>query len=275
MLAYERVGGGEPLLLIHGISHRHQAWAPIVDRLAQYHDVVLVDLPGHGDSPAFDLRGRSVREALTDEFTALYADLGLDRPHVVGNSLGALVALELADAGMAQSVTAFAPAGFWLGPVDFAYVRALFASVQVSARLLEPIAPQVLRSRLGRTLSFGWATAHPSHVDAGAALGDLHNLVDSHDAIATLFSGAYSYVHPADVAGVPTTIAWGTRDAVLLPYHALIARRTLPQATHRWLPGCGHVPMSDDPDLVVETILERTGATATGPRDIPAATLER
>jgi len=258
MLAYERVGSGEPLLLIHGISHRSQAWAPIVGQLAEHHEVILVDLPGHGGSPAFDLRGRTVREALTEEFVLLYEALGLERPHVVGNSLGALVALELADAGMARSVTAFAPAGFWVGQADFAYVRALFASVQASARLLEPVAPRLLRSRWGRALSFGWATAHPTRIDVEAALADLHNMVGSRAAIDTLFAGAYCYKQPLGLADVPTTIAWGTRDTVLPPYHALIARKALPRATHRWLPGCGHVPMGDDPELVVDTILERT-----------------
>jgi pimeloyl-ACP methyl ester carboxylesterase len=254
MLAYDRRGSGEPLLLIHGISHRRQAWAPVLDQLAEHFDVIAIDLPGHGDSPAFELDGRSVRDALTDDIGELLATLGVERPHVVGNSLGALIAIELAEAGLARSVTAFAPAGFWAGPLDFLYVRGLFAGVQAAARALQPVAPRVLRSRLGRTLSFGWAVAHPGRIDAEAAIGDLANMVRSRDAIRTMFTGAYVYVYGG--CGVPMTIAWGTRDLVLLPYHALRARRVLPHAVHRWLPSCGHIPMSDDPGLVIDTILE-------------------
>ena len=60
----------------------------------------------------------------------------------------------------------------------------------------------------------------------------------------------------------PATIAWGTRDALLLPTQALRARRALPEARHVWLHGCGHVPMSDDPDLVARVLLEGSAAGA-------------
>lgn len=262
MLSYERVGHGEPLVLIHGISHQRTGWAPVVERLAQHHEVVLVDLPGHGGSPAFDPGELTIRTSLTDLLREFLDDAGLDRPHVAGNSLGALVALEMAEQGLARSVTALSPAGFWYGAADFAYVRSLFATVQLAARTLEPMAPGLLRSRLGRALAFGWAAAHPTRIDAEAALADLRNMVASRDAIRLMFTGAYRYRgHGADV---PTTIAWGTRDLVLLPYQALRARHLLTQAQHVWLRGCGHVPMSDDPDLVVRTILNCTGG-ATAP----------
>ena len=54
---------------------------------------------------------------------------------------------------------------------------------------------------------------------------------------------------------VPVTIAWGTRDGLLLPSQALRARRVLPEARHLWLRGCGHVPMSDDPAQVAAVLL--------------------
>jgi pimeloyl-ACP methyl ester carboxylesterase len=266
MLAYDRRGRGEPLVLIHGISHRRQAWAPVMDQLAEQFDVIAVDLPGHGDSPAFELRGRTVRETLTQEFRELFDHLGVDSPHLAGNSLGALVALEIAEAGMARSVTALAPAGFWLGPLDFLYVRGLFAVVQTAARLLEPIAPTVMGHPLGRALALGWGVAHPRRIDPEAALGDTYNMIDSRDAIRTLFSGAYVYVHGGGEC--TTTIAWGTRDLVLLPYHALKARRLMPHAVHEWLPGCGHIPMVDDPDLVVDVIVETANRV---PQALPAS----
>ena len=51
MLAYERVGSGPPLVLLHGVGHRRQAWYPVLDRLTEHREVILVDLPGHGESP--------------------------------------------------------------------------------------------------------------------------------------------------------------------------------------------------------------------------------
>ena len=48
MLACERHGSGEPLVLVHGLTHRRQAWYPVLDELAVHREVILVDLPGHG-----------------------------------------------------------------------------------------------------------------------------------------------------------------------------------------------------------------------------------
>ena len=54
---------------------------------------------------------------------------------------------------------------------------------------------------------------------------------------------------------IPVTVAWGTKDRVLLPYQARRARRQLPNADHTWLVGSGHVPMSDDVAGVVDVLL--------------------
>ncbi len=67
MLAYERFGTGEPLVLVHGISHRRQAWYPVAEQLAEHREVILFDLPGHGESPELVTDGRSVKDVLQDE----------------------------------------------------------------------------------------------------------------------------------------------------------------------------------------------------------------
>ncbi|MET0952328.1 MAG: alpha/beta hydrolase, partial [Aeromicrobium sp.] len=64
---------------------------------------------------------------------------------------------------------------------------------------------------------------------------------------------------------VPTTIAWGTRD-VILPYSSsAIAQERLPEARHVALPHCGHVPMIDDPDLIVRVVQQTTAVAAQAP----------
>ena len=96
MLASERHGSGEPLVLVHGVTHRRQAWYPVLDQLAEQREVILVDLPGHGESDPFVTDGLPVVEAMRRDFRQFLADQQLDRPHVAGNSLGGRVALHAA-----------------------------------------------------------------------------------------------------------------------------------------------------------------------------------
>ena len=97
-LAYERLGSGPPLVLLHGVGHRRQAWGAVLDRLTPHRDVILVDLPGHGGSPPLQ-EGLPLVDALLGPVTELLGELGVERPHVAGNSLGGRLALEAAAAG--------------------------------------------------------------------------------------------------------------------------------------------------------------------------------
>jgi pimeloyl-ACP methyl ester carboxylesterase len=264
VLAYERIGSGEPLVLIHGIGHRRQAWYPVLDQLAESYDVIALDLPGHGESPAEELDpSLSVKEGLRRCLEATFADAGIEQPHVVGNSLGGLIALEAGQDGLARSVTALSPAGFWGGPLDFLYVRALFGAVLTTARLTRPAADALLGTRAGRAAMFGWLHTHPWAIDAEIARGDFANMLRARPTIGRLFAAAYPFAVSETAVEVPTTIAWSERDLVLLPYQAKRARHLLPNACHLTLPGVGHVPMPDDPELVVSTI--RTGTEAADP----------
>jgi pimeloyl-ACP methyl ester carboxylesterase len=51
VVAHERSGAGDPLLLVHGIGMSRVAWRPVLPLLREHRDVVAVDLPGHGESP--------------------------------------------------------------------------------------------------------------------------------------------------------------------------------------------------------------------------------
>ena len=63
----------------------------------------------------------------------------------------------------------------------------------------------------------------------------------------------------ADVPDVPVTIAWGSRDRLLLRRQGVRASGPIPGARLVRLPGCGHVPMNDDPALVARVILDTMG----------------
>lgn len=87
-LAYDFRGSGAPLVFIHGLTFDRSTWEPIVERLADRYRCVAVDLPGHGESdgpprPLYDV-ARAIHQLL--------CELGIERPLVVGHSMGAALA---------------------------------------------------------------------------------------------------------------------------------------------------------------------------------------
>lgn len=94
-LAYEETGSGAPpFLLVHGWTHDHTYLAPQADHLSRKHRVVSVDLRGHGESDKPDQPYTIA--GLADDLAWLICELGLNRPIVVGHSMGGAVTLHLA-----------------------------------------------------------------------------------------------------------------------------------------------------------------------------------
>jgi pimeloyl-ACP methyl ester carboxylesterase len=90
-LYYETHGSGRPLILLHGGLGSGEMFGPILPALAERHQVIAVDLQGHGRTADID---RPIDPRLmADDIAALIEHLGLDRPDVVGYSLGGGVAL--------------------------------------------------------------------------------------------------------------------------------------------------------------------------------------
>lgn len=261
MLAFERHGSGEPLVLVHGVTHRRQAWYPLLDELARQREVILVDLPGHGDSPDLVTDGRPVDEVLRETFAEFLDEAGLDRPHVAGNSLGGMIALGAGAEGTARSVTALSPAGFWRNEREFAYTRAIFKRACTASKRLGLRAERVASTRAGRQLMYGLLVAHPARVSPDQARGDMHGFIRARPALRTLLEAAEPFDRPI-AADIPVTIAWAARDLVLPPWQAEVARQRYPQAEHLVMRGVGHVPMTDDPRFVAKVLLRGSAPTA-------------
>jgi pimeloyl-ACP methyl ester carboxylesterase len=250
-LAHERLGSGPPLVLLHGIGHR----------LAPSRELILVDLPGHGESPPLRLAGRTPVEAMAEEVIGFLDELGLDRPHLAGNSLGGAMALIAASLGRAATVTGLSPAGFWRNDRQHRLAKANFKFMQAGGTMIRPVAPLLARTTAGRALMFATIVHRPSRLSPEQAAADTEAFLAARDAMNAILDrpAAFTLGIPGDV---PVTIAWGTHDRLLPPSQVSVARERLPQARFVPLPGCGHVPMTDDPDLVARVLLE--GSTLEG-----------
>ncbi|MFE6838070.1 alpha/beta fold hydrolase [Streptomyces sp. NPDC057705] len=254
-VAYERKGSGEPLLLLHGIGHHLQAWQPVTDILAAEHEVIAVDLPGFGASEPLPQGVPYSLEAVAPALGALCTALGVERPHVAGNSLGGLLALEMGRSALVRSVTALSPAGFWT-EAERRYAFAALLTMRAGAKALPlPAVRRLSRNAVGRAALTGTIYARPARRSPEAVVAETLALRDATGFEETLAAGG-SVRFTDDVPGLPVTIAWGTRDRLLLRRQGVRAKHTLPGARLVRLPGCGHVPMNDDPALVSRVILD-------------------
>ncbi|NUK49851.1 alpha/beta hydrolase [Streptomyces lunaelactis] len=254
-VAYERAGKGEPLLLLHGIGHHWQAWEPVLGILAAERDVIAVDLPGFGTSRAlpegvsYDLA--TVRSVLG----ALCEALEIERPHVAGNSLGGLLALELGREKLVRSVTALSPAGFW-SRSERRYAFMALRAMRLGAESMPlPLIERLSRSAAGRAALTSSIYARPGRRSPEAAVAETLALRAATGFHQTLAAGR-DVLFTDDVPDVPVTIGWGTRDRLLLRRQGIRAKQAIPKARLVRLPGCGHVPMNDDPALVARVLLD-------------------
>ncbi|MGW7052416.1 alpha/beta fold hydrolase [Streptomyces sp. NPDC054887] len=254
-VAYERRGAGEPLLLLHGIGHHWQAWQPVMSALAAERDVIAVDLPGFGRSTALPHGFAYDLATVVPVLGSLCAALGVERPHVAGNSLGGLLALKLGRENLVRSVTALSPAGFWTES-ERRYAFGTLRGMRWGARTLPtPVVERMARTAAGRTALTSTIYARPGWRSPEAVVAETLALRQAPGFAETLLAGR-SVLFTDDVPDIPVTVAWGSRDRLLLRRQGVRAKQAIPGARLVSLPGCGHVPMNDDPALVARVILD-------------------
>ena len=252
-LRFERQGSGEPLVLLHGLGSELCVWQPVLGALAEAHDVIAVDLPGFGGSRPLPDHITPTPGALAVAVAGLLDALGIADAHVAGNSLGGWVALELARAGRARTVTGLCPAGLWPAPLIRRATPAQARGNRLARRLRFVIPVLLVSGRVRRAVLTSFV-AHPERVPYSAA----RRMIGS-DARATAYEATSAAMRAdnfrdAEAIGVPVTLAFGERDRLIRP-----ARPAIEGARVVVLPDCGHIPMWDDPRLVAEVVLSTAG----------------
>ncbi|WKX15801.1 alpha/beta fold hydrolase [Streptomyces sp. NL15-2K] len=257
-VAYERQGAGEPVVLLHGLGSHRLTWDTVMPLLTEQREIIAMDLPGFGESPDLDPGIPRDLDTAVLWLGSVFAALGVERPHVVGHSLGGLIALRLGQAGLARSVTAIAPAGFWTG-AERRYTYAMVNAARQGVRLLpDPALQALVRTAPARAVLTGTLYGRPELCPPHVVVAALRTLRESAAFKATLRAGRAPGLFTGDIPDVPVTIAWGTRDRLLPARQAARVRAMIPDARLVPLPDCGHVPMLDAPDLVAHAILRAT-----------------
>ncbi|XXY54174.1 alpha/beta fold hydrolase [Sorangium sp. So ce269] len=250
-LRYLDGGSGSPVVLLHGRGNAATTWFPLLPELARRHRVIALDLPGfgHASSPPFE--GGGFEEGLrffVDPVEELLLEMDLGRAALVGHSLGALVALEIALRRRARPRKLALIGAMGVGPVMTARSRAYFRAP-----------PERLVRVLGAAL---FRRVHPPRpTPLGERLAALHSelyaVPDGRVAPVAAFNALFPALGPVPhrlarlgEIDVETLVLWGERDDVFPAPLGIAAAAAIPRAALRVLP-LGHAPHLEEPALVL------------------------
>jgi pimeloyl-ACP methyl ester carboxylesterase len=239
-IAYERVGSGPPLILLHGGLSDHREWEAQVEGLADAHTVIAWDAPGAGGSA--DMPSTARMPDFADALAGFIGALGIDRPHVLGLSWGSALALELfrRHRHLPRSLVLTAAYAGWAGSLSPEVVR---QRLETSLRDIELMSPE----SFVRT----WV---PSLFTAGTPESTIEWYVgvmaDFHPAGVVPMLHAIAEADLRDVLptiDVPTLLLYGELDqrSPLEVAHAMQA--AIPASELIVLPGVGHMSNLEAP----------------------------
>jgi pimeloyl-ACP methyl ester carboxylesterase len=236
-------GDGEPLLFLHGAGGLFPD-DPFVAKLAERYHVFAPMLPGYDDSEG----GEGIRDMLA--FTLHTFDvmdaLGLEKPVVVGHSMGGMIAAEMAAIAphAIDRLALIAPAGLWLdehpipdifAKLPFEFPALLFHDVEMGANLLT----------------------------AGLDLDDEAFLTEFLITNSRQFGMAGKILFPIPDRGLAerlyrirakTVVIWGNEDALIVPKYGEAFRDAIDGADLVGIPEAGHMVTLEQPDAVLESI---------------------
>jgi pimeloyl-ACP methyl ester carboxylesterase len=242
------------MVLLHALGLSRHSWDPVVPALATHFDVHAIDLPGFGDAARLPADIDPSPVALARAVAAQLDAAGIRAPHVVGNSIGGWVALELARIRPVASLTLLAPAGMWPAATP-RYCRYSLRTTRWLTRHGAPILDRLVRYRVGRLLVLGQSHGRPARISVAQARAAIRCMGTAPGFDATLAATINNRYVPDGALEVPTTVAYGTRDRIL-PRRSWRDADRLPAGTViATLPRCGHIPMYDDPAAVAHLIM--------------------
>jgi pimeloyl-ACP methyl ester carboxylesterase len=257
---YHRGGDGPPLLLIHGVTATWRAWGPVIGLLEGQFEVLAPTLPGHSGGPDLP-RSSTPVTAIANGLEAMLDEVGWERCHVAGFSLGGRLAFELAKRGRALDVTAIAPAGAERAPIEREWKRVerLFRRSHAGAVRFARLGARVASSPAARKVMMRDMMVDGSKLSADEARAMMAAFADT-PVFADFFGEDTLDDHElreVDRIHVPVTVAWGENDRTLRQAkHEQFFRDNLPHARFVTIKKAGHVPFWDAPERIANAIAQ-------------------
>ncbi|HEV7774417.1 MAG TPA: alpha/beta hydrolase [Conexibacter sp.] len=251
-----RGGSGSPMVCLHGFTDTWRTWELVLPALERQHDVLAPTLAGHAGGPAIE--GEVTDTVVVDAVERAMDEVGWETAHLVGNSLGGYIALQLASRGRARSVVALAPAGGWAaGDESFRDTLDYFTTMQRLLRDAAPHADAIVATPEGRRRATLSTSERFEHIPPELLAHQIRGAAAC-TAAAPLVAYAEREGWHVDAERIdcPVRVVWGTDDKLLhWPSAAARYREQLPQADWVELDGVGHCPQLDVPLETAQLIL--------------------
>jgi pimeloyl-ACP methyl ester carboxylesterase len=237
------------MVCLHGFTDTWRTWELVLPALEREHDVLAPTLTGHVGGPP--IAGEVTDALLADGVERAMDEAGFERAHIVGNSLGGFVALQLAARGRAASVVALAPAGGWAaGDGLFRESTLFFRTMQDLLRAAVPHADAILATPEGRRRATEFTSTNFEHIPVELLAHQMRGAAAC-EAVEPMieFGLREGWNLDAERITCPVRVIWGTEDRIL-PWPAAAARfrdEWIPTADWVELDGIGHCPQLDVP----------------------------
>ncbi len=247
-LAATELGDGPALIILHGLFGSARNWSTVARRLATSHRVIALDLRNHGDSSWAETMTYA---EMADDVAGFIAAAGLDRPRVIGHSMGGKVAMTLAlggDVALGDLVVVD------IAPVPYdrgfgGYVEAMsaldLASVErrsdADAALTAEVPDPTLRAFLLQNLVASDG-AYEWRINLPAIAAGLPGLSD------------FPPVGPSATFAEPALFIAGGRSGYVADAHHATIRRLFPDSEITVMDGAGHWPHAEQPENFVALV---------------------
>lgn len=255
---FQRAGVGRPILLLHGLVGSAKNWSQNISFLARDSSVYAIDLSNMGEServPGLD----AGLQATADRLASAMDALGIAQADVAGHSHGGAVAMMFAarHPERVRSLILFAPANPFcdLGHQLIRFYQTRFG-MWVARQI--PWLPRMLKAT-----ALSRMYGDPSRVSPDALEGYIEGLhipgtVDHVLQIVQRWFVDMGLLRSAlkDLVSKPTLLIWGDRDRAVGLTSGRALQKTLPQSSLLVLPGVGHIPFEERPDVCNQAMRE-------------------
>lgn len=258
-LAYLEGGQGPSLLLIHGFGGDKEHWTRFARKLTEHYRVIAIDLPGFGESSRVEGKSYGPNQQ-AERLEAFRQALNLGKIHVVGNSMGGMIAIVYARQHPEQTLS--------LSLLDSAGFRSPEPS-ELSKELREGRNPLLVKKRedMERLLQFTFVK--PPYIPS-SVLDVMYQKSSANYAWNQAIFAEISKAGPIGEEalphiGAPILVLWGDSDRVIHPSSTKVIQKLQPSAEVHIIASCGHAPMIEKPEetaALISDFLSRHSAKA-------------